>query len=488
MKRTMTGILLLLPLLMGSRYGHAQKRHYNISDFGAVGDGITLATHAINQAIEQCAGHGGGRVVVPPGSFKSGTILMKGNVELHLEMGSTLLATTDEKDYPTRFALIYAEGVSNIAITGLGTLDGNGALQKPDPNVSTRDKSGRVSNILFISCRQVRVEGVRMLNSGAWMQHYLNCEDVIIDRIEVYNHANRNNDALNIDGCRRFVLSNSIIDADDDGIVLKNTTSATTVTEDVTITNCVVSSKSNAIKAGTESNHGFRNISISNCVIRPTRHKASATWPTWDTFLHGVTGISLEIVDGGVMEGVAISNMVIEGTECPLYIRLANRRTHTPTGKMRNITLSNIVARNTGNFSNSITGIPGHCVENVTIDNIQLFNQGGLTIGQYKVTPQDVPEDEKGYPSPHRWGNLPSSLFFIRHVKGLSINNLLFGSNSDDPRTPVVTVDVERLRIGKSLFSGVSLPSSFAWLEDVREYDIEKPVGWGQNPVVTTEK
>ena len=493
--------ILILFLLMVCQHIYSQKTQYNIKDFGAFNDGVTLCTNAINSAIEKCSENGGGTVVIPPGIFKSGTILMKSNVELHFEIGSTLLASTDYKDYPKQpqpeyrslrddpegwFSLIYAEKISNIAITGFGTIDGNGALQKPALNNVKNSMDGRPHNILFISCSRVRIEGIKMIHSGMWNQHYLDCEDVIVDRIEVFNHSNKNNDAIDIDGCRRFVLSNSIFDSDDDGITLKSTGAA--ATEDVTITNCVVSSYCNAIKAGTESTGGFRNICINNCVIKPSRSK---TKPVFDTPRHGTTGISLEIVDGGVMEGVAISNITIEGTECPLYFRLGNRaRKHTetapdpPVGKLRNVSISNIVSYNTGNFSSSITGIPGHYIENMTIDNIQLFNKGDLTKGQYKDTYQDVAEDEKGYPQPTIWGNLPSSVFFIRHVKGLSINNLMFGSIEKDPRIPVIAVDVERLRVGKSIFSGVSLPPCFALLEDVKDFDIEKPLGWGQNPVI----
>src|SRR5690606_11135092 len=116
------------------------------------------------------------------------------------------------------------------------------------------------------------------------------------------NHTNRNNDAVDIDGSRRVVISNSIFDTDDDGITLKSTGFAPT--EDVTISNCVVSSFCNAIKAGTESYGGFRNISISNCIIKPSRSKSK---PFFNTPRIGITGISLEIVDGGTMEGVTIS-------------------------------------------------------------------------------------------------------------------------------------------------------------------------------------
>jgi polygalacturonase len=495
--------IFFLFLLMVGLQTHAQKTMYNIKDFGAVGNGETLCTNAINSAITKCTENGGGIVLIPVGIFKSGTILMKNNVELHLEMGATLLASGDQKDFPRQpqpafqthldvegwHALIYAEGVSNIAITGLGTINGDGALQKGIQGIERRhydEMFGRPRNILFVSCKQIRVEGIKLLQAASWMQHYLDCEDVIIDRVEVYNHCNRNNDAIDIDGCRRFVLSNSILDSDDDCITMKSSGAA--ATEDVTITNCVVSSTCNAIKTGTGSTGGFRNISISNCVIKPTLCK---TPPVFNTPIHGISGISLEIVDGGTIEVVSISNITIEGTACPLFIRLGNRaRKHTdsapepPVGKIRNVTISNIVAYNTGNLCSSITAIPGYYVENVTIDNIQLFNTGGVTDGQFVATHQEVVEHEQRYPEANQWGNLPSSVFFIRHVKGLSISNLMFGSKEPDPRIPVIAVDVERFRLYKSVYSGISTPPCFILLDRVKEFDIDKPLGWGNIPVI----
>lgn len=468
---------------------------YNIIDYGAVGDGATTNTLAINRAIEACAADGGGRVLVPQGVFRSGTIALLNNVELHLAMGAVLLASTDRNDFPRQgqpayrslkdkggwFALIYAREAQNIAITGFGTIDGNGALQEPDPKLFGGDLDGRPRNILFISCRDIRVEGVRMRNSGMWNQHYLDCEDLLIDRIEVYNHSNRNNDGIDIDGCRRVVLSNSIIDSDDDGITLKSTGPA--ATEDVVITNCVVSSFCNAIKAGTESTGGFRNISISNCVVKPSR---SETNPIFNTPRHGITGISLEIVDGGIMEGVSISNVTIEGTECPLYIRLGNRARKyaedvptPPVGKMRNITINNLVAYNTGNFSSSITAIPGHAVENVQLSNIQFFNGGGLNPGDYIQKYTDVSEDERGYPQPTVWGNLPSSVLFIRHAKNVSLIGFQFGSGLPDPRPPVIAVDVDRLLITKGMNVGeVASGIPFFLADRSASHQVDVPIGW----------
>jgi len=312
------------------------------------------------------------------------------------------------------------------------------------------------------------------MNSGIWNQHYLNCEDVMVNNIHVYNHSNKNNDGIDIDGCRRFVLSNSIIDSDDDGICLKATGSAGC--EDVTITNCIVSSYTNAIKTGTESTSGFKNITISNCVVKPTRSTVESKFGLPTT---GITGISLEITDGGVMDGVNVNNIVIEGTQCPIYVRLGNRGRKykeeapvPPVGKMRNIQINDITAYNTGNFSPSITGIPGAAIENISLNNIRIVNRGGIKSGEYLADYTKVKEDEKGYPQPTVWRNLPSYGFFIRHVKNISLSNITLGSEETDQRVPVIAVDVERLLV-KGFSLDVPSDNTGFLLKDVKDYQID---------------
>tara|TARA_R110002049_G_scaffold38978_4_gene120406 strand:- start:8799 stop:10466 length:1668 start_codon:yes stop_codon:yes gene_type:complete len=467
---------------------------FNIVYYGAKGDGHTLNTKSIQSAIDACFKAGGGTVYFPAGTYRSGTIFLKSNVHISLAAGAILLASKEHKDFPRQpiaeyrsqkdtngwYALIFGEGLSNIAITGMGEIDGNGAFQKPRTELKKGDSDGRPRNLLLISCNQVKIEGITMKNSGVWNQHYLNCEDVIIDKVKVFNHSNRNNDAVDIDGCRRVVISNSIFDSDDDGITLKSTGLAPT--EDVTISNCVISSFCNAIKAGTESTGGFKNIVISNCVIKPSNAEIP---PIFNTPKHGISGISLEIVDGGTMEGIAISNIVIEGTECPLYIRLGNRaRKHVEEallpkmGHMRNITISNVTAYNTGNFSSSITAIPGSYIENISLSNIQLFNKGGIALGDFITDYTQVEEKENSYPQPTVWGNLPSSVFFIRHVKNLSLANLSFGSQDVDPRIPINAIDVINLSIDDPTFSGGDTNKVFVLMKDVTGHKIEKPLGW----------
>lgn len=461
----------------------AQTVDYNIFQFGASQDTTVVQTKAINTAIESCHRQGGGRVIIPAGKYKSGTILLKDNVELHLENGALLYASENYDDFPVQpratyrslkdaggwVSLIYAVDATNISITGKGVIDGRGKGRKRRIQGFGGDQDGRPRNILLISCKDVHVEGVTMRNSAMWNQHYLNCEDVTVNGIKVYNHCNGNNDGIDIDGCRRFILSNSIIDSDDDGIVLKST--GTAPCEDVVISNCIVSSFANAIKCGTESTGGFKNISVSDCVVKPSRHVGERIIKSTQS---GISAISLEIVDGGVMDGVTINNVLIEGTECPLYVRLANRgRKHMddapqpPVGSMRNIQISNITAYGTGNFCSSITGIPDAKIENIYLNNICFMNRGGLIAGNFLPDPAmdgkrhdvasgmkwdrywssfaEVKEDEKGYPQPTVWGNLPSYGLFIRNVETVVVNGATFKPEKPDPRVPVIAVEVDQL-------------------------------------------
>ena len=480
--------IVVLNILCLTTYLKAQQ--FNILDYGAVkNDTGRLSTVAINKAVEACFLSGGGTVFIPAGIYKSGTIVLKDNVGLYLDNGAVLYASTDHRDFPRQrqpryqsqkdpggwFALIYAEGAVHIGISGKGTIDGQGALQYPQKDLLGGDLDGRPRNILFISCRNVSVDGITLLNSGMWNQHYLDCEDVLIHDIRVYNHSNKNNDGIDIDGCRRLVLSSSIIDSDDDGIVLKSTGPAGC--EDISISDCIVSSYTNAIKCGTESTGGFKNILISNCVVKPTRSAAESKFGLPRT---GITGISLEIVDGGIMDGVNVNNIVMEGTQCPIYVRLGNRARKykkdaapPPCGQMRNIQITNITAYHTGNYSTSVTGVPGARIENISLRNIHIVNNGGVRNGEFIADYSKVKEDEKGYPQPTVWKNLPSFGFFIRHVKNISLSDIILGSLDPDPRRAVIAVDVEGLFV-RNLQLDVGVKAPVFLLKDVTGYQVDE--------------
>ena len=462
-------LTLLIFLFLLNNYGIAQEKQYNITSYGAKPNGKELSTKPIQAAIDAAYKNGGGMVIIPTGSFTSGTIILKDNVELYLTRGAKLLGSTKQEDYPRQtqrtyrslrddsgfFSLIFAEGATNIAIKGNGIIDGQGAEQKGLPNVPAGDTDGRPRNILFISCKNIDVFGVTLRNSGFWNQHYLNCEDLTIYNIKVYNHSNRNNDGIDIDGCRRVRLTNSSFDSSDDAICLKSTGLAPC--ENIIISNCVVSSFCNGIKMGTESTGGFRNINISNCVVIPSIHPVKPD-PRRNSTAIGITGISLEIVDGGIMEGINVNNITIQGTKCPVYVRLGGRnRKHIneapepEVGNMGNISISNITAYDSENFACSVTGIPGHKIKNITLSNFNILQKGGLKQGDYLAQLEDVKEYEKGYPQPTNWGNLPVSGLFIRHVDGINVSNFSIDANEYDPRPIFMINDVNGISISNVL-------------------------------------
>jgi len=479
-----TRTICLLLLLAAAGQGWSQE--FDIRDFGASGDGNAMNTSAIQSAIDACHEAGGGKVIIPPGTYLSGTIILKSHVELHFMQNATLLGSPSQDDYPIQpvpeyrslrdqnghRALIYARKAENIALTGRGTIDGQGQNQEYVPGNDLRSR-----NIMFISCRDIRVEGLHINNSAFWNQQYLNCEDVMVSRISVYNHCNRNNDAIDIDGCRRFVVSDCIFDTDDDGLTLKSTGPA--ITEDVVITNCIVSSYCNAIKAGTESSGGFRNITISNCVVKPSRAEEE---PYFNSPEIGITGLSLMIVDGGTMEGISVNNLTIYGTMAPIYIRLGNRaRAYSegvPTpdvGSVENLSLNNITIYGAGSWGSSITGIPGHPVRNITLNNIQHFTGGGVGTGDFT---EEVDEADKKYPQPTVWKNLPAQGFYIRHAENVKLDNMLFGVDEPDVRPPVVAEDVKGLAVTGSAVTGPFTSPYFLKGSSLSDYRVEKPAGW----------
>jgi len=252
---------------------------YNIKQFGAVSDTSLLCTKAIQDAIDKCSSDGGGKVVIPAGHYKTGTIILKSHVNLYLEQGAILWGSTNLKDYikikpdfvslrtqDATVQLIYAENASNISISGQGIIDGQGKVFK---KLSMNDEGITRPHLLrFITCNYINVEGVFFRNSGCWMQHYLACDYLMIRNVRVLNRNNYNNDALDLDGCRNVTVSDFVSDTDDDGITIKST--SLRISENIVISNCIVSSRCNGIKCGTESSGGFRNIAITNCVVKPS--------------------------------------------------------------------------------------------------------------------------------------------------------------------------------------------------------------------------
>ena len=421
---------------------------FNVRSYGAVGDGSKLDTKALQAAIDACAAAGGGTVCFPPGRYLSGTLLMKSQVGLYLEAGATLLGSRNVADYipqapafkshtvtgdpTTHLFLIYGERLENISIEGRGTLDGQGSSFVPDSDE-------RPFLIRFSECRNVTVRDIRLVNSGMWVQHYLACSGVLIDGVSVHSHVNRNNDGIDIDGCDGVRIANCEIDSGDDAICLKS--GGKRPTRNVSITNCVLRTRCNALKAGTDSESSFENIAISNCTIYETN----------------LAGIALEMVDGARLSEVVISNIAMRGVVAPIFIRLGDRGRRVlpgdprpPVGQAENIVISNVEAVGAAMTGCSITGLPGHRVRNVTLSNIRLGFQGG---GTARMVTRAIPEVPQSYPEYKIFGVLPAYALYCRHVEGLTLANVQTSFEQPDARPALVADDVRQLDISSARFA-----------------------------------
>jgi polygalacturonase len=440
----------------------ASAANISITQYGAKADGKTVNTKAIQKAIDECS-KSSGTVVVPQGRFITGTLYLKNNVTLLLEKGATLLGSIDSADYPrnvpltvkcmdthsrngkSKFnsTLIYAEDQENISIIGEGTIDGQGNNKTYQRGDNGHD---RPKLIFLISCRNVAIKDVLLTNSAFWMQDYLGCDGLTIQGIRVVNHANWNNDGIDIDS-KNVRVSNCDIDSDDDGICLKSYLRDKPC-ENVTITNCVVASNCDAIKMGTPGAGGFKNIVISNCVVRASKYDNFRHWKTTDKFISAdasmVNGISVECVDGGNTDGVVIDNITMHGVQTPIFIRVGNRsekmNTDTVrTSSMRNVIISNIISDQLSRRTSSISAIPGSYIENVKLSHM-LFDI--YSEGTKEEAAAAVAEKENSYPSPHSFGTaLPAYGFYVRHVKNITFNDIQFNLLHNDVRYPVVFDD-----------------------------------------------
>jgi polygalacturonase len=424
---------LICTFALGTVFG--AENIYNVRSYGAKPDGKTLCTKSIQRAIDRCAKDGGGTVYLGRGTFLSGTIYMKSGVTLKLDPACTLLGSKNLEDYPetvqafrsytdnyTNKSLIYGEKLDRIAIIGSGTIDGQGASFKGPYLV-------RPYMIRFIQCRNVTVKDITLKNSPMWVQHYLACDDVRINGIMVRSVVNHNNDGINIDSCERVIISDCNIRSGDDAIVLKSTSAR--VCRNVTVSNCVLSTRCNALKMGTESNGGFENIVLTGCSIYDTR----------------LAGVALEIVDGGIMDRIVVSNITMNKIGAPIFVRLGNRArpfrkdmAKPGIGTMRNITISNIEANGANATGCAIAGLPQAKIENLTLSNIRLSFAGG---GTKEDSERAVPEKPEAYPEYSMFGRLPAYGFYCRHVKGLKLLNVQLQLASADQRHGLVMEDVE---------------------------------------------
>lgn len=463
MKKLIIWALLFIPMTITVQ-ATEKNSVYNVRDYGAVGDGKALDHQAINRAIENCHKAGGGQVLLPAGTYLSGSIRLKSNVDLHLSAGATILAApgnmkaydeTESWEGPqyqdgghTFFhnSLIWAEGQENISITGRGRIDGSG-LTKRDlenegdviaGNIGTGDKG-----IALKLCRNVLIRDITIYQGGHFAIITTGCYNGTIDNVTI----DTNRDGIDIDCCKHFTICNTKVNSpNDDAIVLKSSLALKepVVCEHVLITNCVVSGCQlgslldgtflpkkpgwgcGRIKLGTESNGGYRNITISNC-----------------TFLWS-SGLAFEEVDQGIMENVVVNNISMNHIHhYPIYITTGCRnrgpKEVTQPSTARNIYISNVIAHDVDNMSGIIvTGMEHQPVRNISLSDIFIQYRGG---GDDSV--KNYPEQGVRYPEPSLAGPTPAYGLYARHVDGIRLRHVKFELMSPDKRPEFIFDDVK---------------------------------------------
>jgi polygalacturonase len=458
---------------------------FNVRTYGAVGDGKTVDTAAINQTIESAAAAGGGTVVFPPGLWLSFSIHLRSHVGLYLSQGATLLAadsplpgqTTgynggtydpaepnvpweDYQDYGHNHwhnSLIWGENLTDISITGPGLIHGKGLSfggnrpARGNYPVYVAEQAG-VGNksIALKNCRNVLLRDFSILKGGHFGLLLTGVDNLTIDNLTI----DTDRDGMDIDCCRNVHVSNCTVNSPwDDAICPKSSYALgyARATENVTIANCYVTGdyelgtvldgtftrfnsdarvgRTGRIKCGTESNGGFKNIAISNCVF--------------DT----CNGLALESEDGALCEDIAVSNVTMRNiTTAPIFIRLGARlrgpKETTRVGSMCRILINNVTSYNcAASLCSIVSGIPGHQIEDVKLDNIYQHQAGGASAETLAIHP---PENEAKYPDPWMFGPMPSQGFFLRHIRNLEMSHVEVAAASPDPRPSFCLTGVDR--------------------------------------------
>ena len=464
----MKRILIFLTTALIAISASAQEKIYQASSFGIKSDGVTLNTRSIQAGIDYISSNGGGVLEISVGRYLTGSIHMKDNVELRLLEGAVLVGSTNPYDYDMvegNYGFLLAKGQKNISVKGKGVIDGRGfdcALnflnQVHLGFLEDTTKNDRVTKrpklIYFRECENVVIEGVNLRNSAEWTLVTDQCENLTISGILLDSKNYWNNDGLDIVDCRHVLIKDSFIDASDDAICFKSH-SAEHLCEDIEVRNCVARSSASGFKFGTVSRGGFKNIRIINNKVYDTHRSA----------------ITIQSVDGGEVENIFVDNLEAVNTSNAIYLRTGIRWNNGKKGYLKNITLSNIkvevpLGKADAGYSyegpiedlprnispSGIVGIPDIPIENVVLKNVEIIYPGGgnKNYAYRGTSPEEldsIPEMIDVYPEFSQFKELPAWGLFIRHAKGITLDNVRLVAGAKDYRPAVVADDVDGLVI-----------------------------------------
>jgi polygalacturonase len=455
-------------------------KDFDITSFGAKGDGKTLNTSAIQKAIDACFKSGGGKVIIPQGEFLTGTIVLKSNINLFLNKGAVILGSTDVNDYQNMdpfkdglgidvgWALLVAVDAKKISISGPGRIDGQGSKLKAQQILTdTRPESKRWGRRPFllriVRCEGVKVTDVTLNYSAAWTSHYFHSKDIEIRNVKIVSVGVAHNDGIDIDGCQDVKISNCDIESGDDALCFK-TTSSKMACKNIEVTGMRLKSNQAGIKMGTESMAPFEDIKISDCYIYDTKNG----------------GIKLLTVDGAHLRNIEISDITMDEVRTPMLFRLGSRLsvfrkdqdTQQVTGTFENVVVKNVKAKASANAQLTppsgilITGVPGHDITNLTLENIEIDLAGG---GSVEDSRHKVPEAIDQYPEVKTFGPIiPAYGIWARHVQGLKLVNIKFNLAANDLRPAFVCEDGKDIQLKGWKIPETNGAASIIRLENVK--------------------
>ncbi|MCC7493913.1 MAG: right-handed parallel beta-helix repeat-containing protein [Fimbriimonadaceae bacterium] len=453
---------LLLVLLLPAALVAAE---FNVRDYGARGDGTTFDTVALQAAVDACAAAGGGEVVLPAGRYLCGSLLLKSQVHLLIRPEATLLGGDKLTDYPTRRFLSAADAVG-IQIRGGGTIDGRGeawweagpAYQGPawrgTPQFGYRARP-RPQFLYFQRCRELQIRDVKLIGSPSWTIHLQRCQQALIQRVTIRNPLHGpNTDGIDLNSCQDVQVRDCDIITGDDGVVLKsNEPGRDHPSARIEVSGCRIWSACNALKIGTETHDDFSAITFRDCYlyggsVQPQERPLS--------------GLAIESVDGSHLRQIVARDLTMHNLRAPIFIRLGHRGGNSARtqqveprlpGTIREVLIERVTATDC-TFESSITGIPGHPVEGVTLRQVDLGLTGGG--GSELVTDSVVDEPViRNYPEAQMFGRLPAVGLYARHVRGLRLEQVNLRCAAPDARPRLVADNVADL-----LVDGLTAPTA----------------------------
>lgn len=407
---------------------------YDISKYGAIGDGKTLNTEAIQKTIDICSQNGGGIVIIPEGTWVSGTIMLKNNVTLNLNEKAILLGSTTITDYQVvdgfkdgrgssmGYCFIGGVDIKNAGITGTGKIDGNGKLL-----LEKNGRSKRPFLVRFVRCSNINVTDVHMQGPAAWTMHLFECTNAKAENVTIKSRGLSNNDGIDIDCCDGIIIKNCDIDSGDDAICFKTT--GPKPCRNIEVSGCRLSTNQGAFKIGTESFGDFENINLHNCKVDSTK------------------GIKLYSVDGAHLKNLTISDIEIKKTTVAVMIRLGSRLKtfrdgdiKKPTGTLENVNLKRITVANASQIAILISGTPDNNINLVTISDMTVHLTGG---GKAEDAKTILAENEADYPEVTMFGKvMPAYGVYIRHADQIKLENINITTLKPDGRPAMISTDV----------------------------------------------